>query len=343
VNNLRLVIDSLFTVVPDRCHGNEITILCPVCGDKTGNRSINLSSGKTNCWRCGNGGPFLKWAQRLGHAITEEDIGELIDLDKAEPFLDGVEDQSNKVVPVYSVDVKLPSGFVPIKNEPESAYVKWIGKMAVRKHLSLKDFIKAGVGFTRKGIWEPFAIFPIMEWDRLVYYQGRTYNEEPGEPTKKFPSREKVPYGSRYWIYNIDATRDKSITKIIIVESILNVLSLKAEIKRLGIEGVAPVAIFKHAISREQAAKLSPLLHIEEFCLMFDEDATGAAWKAAARIPAIPVEKFTLVEMPKGIDANDNAELAMKLYSRRKEANRLSHLEWETNNLRSSSLKHEHP
>lgn len=274
----------------------------------------------------------MKWARRLGYKISEEDIGEQIDLEKARPFLEGVEDSMQKAVPVYVVDVRLPKGFIPLEDEPKSAYAKWIEKMAIRKHLSLKDFIRAGVGFTRKDDWEPFAIFPVMEWDKLVYYQGRTYNEEPGEVTKKFPSRQQVPYGSRYWVYNVDALRDKSVTRVIVVESILNVLSLKREIRRLGVEGVAPVCIFKHAISPTQATKLRAFRHVEEFCLMFDEDATADAWRSVSKNLRDRSEsgvEFTVAEMPEGVDANDDAELAIKRFHKRKKAGKLSQLDWE--------------
>ena len=77
--------------------------------------------------------------------------------------------------------------------------------MAKRKHLDFDILANAGVGFTRDDPrWEPFAIFPVFEWGRPVYYQGRTYVDTPGESTKLFPHKGECPLSSRYWLYNID-------------------------------------------------------------------------------------------------------------------------------------------
>lgn len=262
----------------------------------------------------------MAWARRAGYKIDEEELGGEMDMDAAQSFLDGAAKGLQQVVPVYSVSIKLPHGFTPLGENPKGAYAKWIGRMAVRKNLELEDFIRAGVGYTRDGIWEPYAIFPVMEWKHLVYYQGRTYNEEGDQSTKKFPSRKEVPFGSRYWVYNVDRLRESKAKVCIIVESILNVLSLEKELERQRIKDVVPVAIFKHKVSREQAVKLAGCKQVEEFCLMFDEDATREAWKSTLNLPSLHDSRFSVAEMPKGVDANDDARVAVRKFCNRKRA-----------------------
>jgi hypothetical protein len=187
--------------------------------------------------------------------------------------------------------------------------------MAERKNLGWKDMTKAGVGFTRTTPeWEPFAIFPVTEWNRTVYYQGRTYIDTPGQSTKKFPSKRVVPTGSSQWVYNIDKLRQGAHTAIV-VESILNVLSLERELEHLGVTGVVPIAIFKHKISSPQWEKIKGCRHLKEVCLMFDDDALAEAQKTASTY--VNHCKLTVVEMPKGVDANDDAQMAMKRFGRR--------------------------
>ena len=311
-----------FEVVRDRCTREEIVIICQTqgCGDRSGNRGISIKSGKTNCWRCGKGGDFIKWARSLGHVIEEDEVNVAVeDIPEA---LNSLLKASNKISPAYVADVKLPSGFVSLCDEPDCGYAKLIAKMAKRKNLELEDFIRAGVGFTRlDSYWEPYAIFPVWEWGKVVYYQGRLYSKDKEVEmgmSKKFPSKKIVPLGSRHWLYNIDKLRAKGHTAII-VESILNVISLEKELKARKIKGVIPVAIFKHKISREQAKKLAALRNVKEFCLMFDSDAIGSAWDAVRKVGING--KLSVAEMPEGVDANDDAVIAVDQFFKRKSGN----------------------
>lgn len=319
-SQLRIEIENLgFHIIPDRTHGDEIVFVCPEpgCGDVSGNRSANLKNGKTSCWKCGKGGDFVRWARRLGYKI-EEDGTVSAEMSESEELLRSVEPEKT-FVPVTS-DAKLPRGFIRCADRMESVYTRMIGEMAVRKNLSLDDMVEAGVGFTKTDpVWEPYAIFPVSEWGQLVYYQGRTYVDEPGESTKRFPDRNSVKLGSKYWVYNVDEARESRAKVIIVVESILNVLSLRKKIRQLGVEGVTPVAIFKHAISSPQQHKMLSCKHASEICLMFDPDALREAWKTAQY--SLPGRRdVTVAEMPVGIDANDDVDAAWKRFESRKES-----------------------
>ena len=109
------------------------------------------------------------------------------------------------------------------------------------------------VGFTKDfaSKWEPFAIFPGLEYDRIVYYQGRTYYDDPGMSTKRFPNRTEAPLSSKYWIYNIDALNGPGVRMAVVVESILNVLSLQKQFNLEGVTDMVPVCVFKHLVSHK--------------------------------------------------------------------------------------------
>src|SRR4051812_4729293 len=100
-------------VVRDKCTSQEVTILCPQCADVAGHRGVNVRTLATNCFRCGNGGGLLHWAQKIGVAIDlgdETPIG--IGLDEMQSLLDQIETATEPVSPSgYIPEVKLPHGF----------------------------------------------------------------------------------------------------------------------------------------------------------------------------------------------------------------------------------------
>jgi len=316
-------IHSHFRVVPDRSTKDEITIVCPQpgCKDTTGNRTISLKSGLTNCWRCNVGGHFVSWAKKLGVTIVLEENEEAIAPSALEELTTSIETQPGPYIQ-STPEVRLPEGFTFLSEAPDSPYTRFITKMAKRKNLSLEAFIEAGVGFTRTSpSWEPFAIFPVHEWQKTVYYQGRTYVDTPGESTKKFPSKGEVKFGASCWVYNLDEARSKRAATIIVVESILNVLSLRIELAKRGILGVVPVAVFKHSISPMQERKILTIRSVKEVCIMYDADASESAVSERRKFQnrcKFSVASIPQTESGSTQDANDNVELAVDCFLERK-------------------------
>ena len=325
--SLRQQIESTFEVVRHRCSQDELAIVCPEpgCGDKSGNRGINLSSGRTNCWRCNKGGDFVAWARRLGYLFDSSSTSGV----SVEALLPQAHRPGLFLPPVRRA--RMPAGFTALAREPKSVYARLIGEMAVRKNLTLKDFMDVGAGFTRTDeVWEPYCIFPVTEYQLPVYYQGRIYAEtEPGQRTKRFPARDQLSYGSRYWLYNIDEFLAQEAPIVIVVESILNVLSLRKKLAQERVSGVVPVAAFKHSLSREQAAKLVRCPHLKEICLLYDHDAIAASWQSAPRLSA----RVSIARMPAGpdnrrLDPNDDVDAAWQAFCERQEFSKLSNLAW---------------
>lgn len=307
-----------FEVVSGRSTADEIYILCPVpgCEDRTGNRSINVKTLRSHCWRCRDPQPHhVKALYRLKGLEWLED-----GTDGFEDFADRLAEVEVKraVTPVQTVE--LPEGFSLLSENRRSCYWRFCADMAERKHLSIEDLEEAGAGFTRSGPWEPFCIFPVYEGTRCVYYQGRTYSDEGFETTKKFPSKKEITYGPGYWVYNLDALADREVSLVIVVESVLNVLSLRRKLRELGSDReIVPVCIFTHRVSRSQAAKFQRYRHVKEFCLLFDSDSSALALESGARLRASL--SVTVARMPHGKnadgsqrltnDANDDVEAAL--------------------------------
>jgi hypothetical protein len=256
-----------------------------------------------------------------------------VNIDSLELLSEEMDQVSSPYVPSL-VDVRLPRGFVALRDEPDSAYYKLIAKMAKRKNLSIDIFVDAGVGFTRDSeLWEPYAIFPVYEWNRVVYYQGRTYVDVPGESTKKFPSKSELKHGSASWVYNLDEAREKRAKTVVVVESILNVMSLRQEFAIRGVTDVVPIAVFKHSISAMQERKIMSVRSIKEVCIMYDADATESAYKESKKF--MNRCRFSVAHIPrttdgKTQDANDNAKFAVDQFMNRQFYDTaISHLEIE--------------
>jgi hypothetical protein len=320
----RALVARFFTVVDSRCTADEVVIICPDCAkvggqDLTGNRSVNVKTGLTSCWKCGtrqgHSGLFEHWAKKYGYDGSQAEQS-AASIDELEDELSRIDDPVGKRAAYFS-DVRLPRGFTRLEAEPDSVYARYIVRMAVRKRLTLEDFVKAGVGFTRDDPrWEPFAIFPAYEYSRLAYFQGRTYVDVPGENTKKNPLQSECRFGSSYWVYNIDRARDLKPATVVVVESIFNVLSLERELEERGVTGVVPVALFGHKLSKIHAVKLRSLRGVKEVCFIYDSDAYEDALMSARHF--VNAYTVTAVKMPPGQDANDDAKLAVNLFEKRK-------------------------
>jgi len=320
---LRQTVESLFDVIKDRSTNDELVFMCPQpgCGDETGNRSVNLKNGKTNCWRCNKGGDFVAWAKFLGYAVSD---GNAV---QAEPLEDiNLEAQHDEETPLpLAKEVRLPHGFTYCHEQPRSVYTALIGEMAERKNLTIEDLMEAKVGFTKDDPkWEPYAIFPTFEYGRVVYWQGRTYCDVPGESTKRFPGREEVPNGAKYWIYGIDQLRSSKSEIVLVMESILNVLSMRRFFREQAITNITPVCVFKHYLSKPQARKLIEISSIKEICLLYDHDATRSSWEKSPMVSdRITV---TVAEMPPGRggeknDPNDDPTAAWEAFEQRQISN----------------------
>lgn len=320
---LKNYIESIFPVIKERSSSQELIIVCPNsgCPDETGNRSINISTGKTNCWRCNSGGDAVKWLRYLGYQIDLSPGGTTVD-DFYSLFIEStVEPVTPRIL-----RIELPDGFTECSRNMGSVYTRWIGRMAHRKNLVLDDLLRYNVGFTRiNKLWSPYAIFPVSEFDTVVYYQGRTYDDDYAnlhlKGTKRFPSKEEVKLSSKYWVYGIDRARNSKVDTVVVVESILNVISLNKKFEECGIKNIVAISSFRSSITYPQIVKIFRLRNIKEVCILFDLDATNKAWNIAEMNSG--VRNMTVAKMPndsnnKKMDPNDNVDVALECILKRK-------------------------
>jgi len=196
--------------------------------------------------------------------------------------------------------------------------------MARDKNLTLEDLSEMGTGFVPFGsdpAWFLYAIFPVIVHKTVVYYQGRDLLDG----SKKFPSRDVAGSGSAVWVYNFDELREPSARKAVVVESILNVISLRKRFHEQQIRDVVPVATFSAAMSDRQRKLICGLKHLDEVTLFFDHDATDKAWRFAeecfrnARTGlAVSIAEMPAVRGPTS-DPNDDSEAAFRAWTSRKE------------------------
>ena len=272
----------------------------------------------------------MAWAKFLGYEVTEEGNNQAVPLEQLD--LTATRDQE---VPLPIVqDVRLPKGFTYCHAKPKSIYTELIAEMAERKHLTIEELMEFKVGFTKDDPkWEPYAIFPVIEHGRVVYWQGRTYVDVPGESTKRFPNRTECPNSSKFWIYNIDELRSTRAEIAMAMESILNVLSMRRLLYELNITNVTPICIFKHYLSKPQARKLLEIPSLKEICLLYDHDATRSSWEKSPMLSARIT--ITVAEMPPGPggeknDPNDDPGAAWTAFEQREVSTAISALRYKT-------------
>lgn len=305
---LKREIAGSFDLVRDRSTEDEIYIVCPVpgCADKSGNRSINTRTLYTHCWRCHEPQPHhVRSLFRLVGLDYNDD--HVLEIDEVERMLAG--ETKKAITPVQ--EVPLPAAFEPLSENRKSCYWRFCRDMAERKHLAIEDLEEAKAGFAREGLWEPYCIFPVYEGPRLVYYQGRTYTDDGFKTTKRFPSKKEIPYGMSYWVYNLDAMADSKVRLVLVVESILNVLSLRRALREVGSpydQEIVPICIFTHRISRPQRFKLGRYKHVREFCILFDSDSSNLAVETAVALNASMLPTM-FAEMPHGVNADGTPRL----------------------------------
>ena len=106
-----------------------------------------------------------------------------------------------------------------------------------------------------------------------------------------------------------------------VVESVLNVLSLRRKFREIGCTDMVPVCVFKHHISNVQLLKLIRCTALKEVCLLFDHDAIEATWRLVSTLTnrkiGVTVAEMPLLDGNKKLDPNDNADAALEAIDQR--------------------------
>ena len=202
--------------------GDQINVRCPYCHkrgmteDKSGHLGINTKLNKVHCIRCDWGhGNASSWLERFDvHLVVS-----VVDIVRETDSLKKVFEK--KKVTFDSSVTPLPKEFQAIRKNQADYFTESLEKKGIRRDQILAN----GIGYCESGKYEGYVIFPFVEEDEVVYFQGRAaYPDLLADPkTKKKNPDSKNGMGKNAWLYGINRARKRC--RIALVEGTLDQLS----------------------------------------------------------------------------------------------------------------------
>lgn len=266
----------------DYKHGWLRVPVCPYCGreEKLG---INLSTYRTNCFRCGE---HPSPAQLVMDIEGLDTWPELVNLLNQEDFK-GLEFKEEKVELSEKKPIYLPEGFKNIAFG-KSQLANSIRNYMIKRRFSIPEISKFGIGYCTEGNLFGYLIIPFYYNGELRYYNAR--NVLGRGPRYNNPNKDITGLGKEFIIFNYDAL---SLYRMVyICEGALNALTM----------GERGIATMGKAISAYQINELikSP---VERFIILLDPDAVRYAINLALKL--VNYKKVKVVILPEGKDVND--------------------------------------
>lgn len=270
--------------------------VCPYCG-RENKMGINLSTFRTNCFRC-NAHP-----SPIELAMDVEDFteySELIKLLDNEDFTE-LTFKEDKVELSGRKEVYLPEGFRNI-SEGRSQLARSMRSYIKKRGFSVEGLSKQGVGYCNTGKFFGYLIIPYTYHGVLRYYNAR--NVMGIGPRYNNPDKDTTGLGKEFIIFNHDAL--EMYESVYICEGALNALTL----------GERAIAMMGKAVSSYQINELlkSP---VKRFTILLDFDAREYAINLALRL--VPFKRVKVVFFDDKRDVNDLGKKATlrKVYSTR--------------------------
>lgn len=256
--------------------------ICPYCGREL-KMGINLSSFRTNCFRCNAHPSPIQLAMDV-EGFTE--YSELIRLLNNGDFTE-LTFKEDKIELQGRKEVYLPEGFRNI-SEGGSQLAKSMRSYIQKRGFSVERLSKQGVGYCNKGKFFGYLIIPFTYQGVLRYYNAR--NVMGIGPRYNNPDKDTTGLGKEFLIFNHDAL--EMYESVYICEGAINALTL----------GERAIATMGKAISRYQLNELikSP---VKRFIILLDPDAKAYAIDLALKL--VNFKKVKVVFLPEGNDVND--------------------------------------
>lgn len=261
---------------------------CPLCGGDF-KMGYNPIGDIAHCFKCEYKGKGLELVKEMESVTnTTEALSVLRSLD-----LTGVSVEEfrpkNRVEP--KTTLILPEGFRTL-SRGKGAQRDIIYRYITRdRKIDPTIVTRAKVGYTSLGPYFGYVIFPIMEGKVVKYFQARLVN---GFGAKfKNPTEEDTGVNKSFILYNSRILN--RLKKVYIVESIINVLTLKLK----------AVAGLGKTFNRNLISMLiaSP---VEEFVLVLDPDAHSKAIQLGLAL--VNHKRIKILKLPEGEDVNDVGE-----------------------------------
>ena len=259
----------------------EYLIKCPYCGDhKTHNHCyINVVKGVFSCHFCGEAGS-------LNRLLKDHGDGEQVERES------GMKEKERHEQ-VDFTQFKLVTGINSTLDRMALTYL--VGRGFNKQEI--KDF---NVGFSDFGRFYGRVIFPIIEFDKVVSFAGRSFLKAV-HPKYLFPRHGQTKLTTNECLWNWDRAMIEQPKKVIITEGIIDAIN----IHRLG---YFAVSIHSKQLGKGQLLKLLKLPKTTEFIVMLDDDAH----KEGLKISKVLSDFGRNVKMAMLYDLKDPAELDLR-------------------------------
>lgn len=263
--------------------GEEIMVKCPFCHrrglseDTSGHLALNIRKSKGHCVRCDKGiGDLQDWLRNYHNMPFLSDVrkvgSDIRNLQKK---------MSKENLPQHPVEqeIPLPDGCSPMRVEAwgQDDYTRSLKD----KGIFPEEAEYYSIHVCKSGKYDGYVIFPFIEDEQVVYWQGRAARK--GLMRKINPSKSQAPLGKAHWLYGRE--RIQKGAKVYLVEGSLDHISAQRYLSKNFGEGHYATSIQGTALSFPsnedhplnsqfgQLAELEP----SEVCVLFDPDAKKKA------------------------------------------------------------------
>jgi len=274
-------------------YGIELRTYCPFCAsydpDRKGKFYVNTETKQVFCQRCnyGRGVTLVQFIMDLEGITRKEAIDRLISsvthsygtMSELVDKLMGDEEEEEPSVFVGGVrEIDLPEGSVLLFRKTSGVMARKTESYLIGRKLSKKQRRTHKFYFCGRGGCKNRLVVPVYFDGKLVHWVARDLT---GQSAKKYTT----PFGNTQsqWLYNWDNVQNED--RIVIVEGVFDVFGVERA-------GYAAVAGFGKRLSERQAELLS---QFSEAIIMYDPDATSAAYVAASELD-VPVVKIATLE-----------------------------------------------
>ena len=263
-------------------HGWLRIPVCPYC-HRENKMGVNLSTWRTNCFRCGE---HPSPSQMIMDVEGLDTYTELVKLLNNGDFTEYTF-REEKVDLVTPKPVYLPDGYKLI-NFGTSQLAKTMQNYLKKRGFDLHDMAKLGVGYCNEGSLFGYIIIPYFYQGVLRYYNAR--NVIGQGPRYNNPNKDITGLGKEFIIFNHDALQ--IYRQVYICEGAFNALTM-------GNRGMATMG---KAISRYQINEILKS-QVEHIIILLDPDAKDKAIDLALKL--VNFKKVKVVFLPDGKDVND--------------------------------------
>jgi len=253
---------------------------CPSCGEhKFG---INISTDRTNCFKCGYNPKPINLLMSLEKIDTTIQVYQILN------NLTGIKYEDYEVERLeVKRDLVLPEGYKNIRFG-NSTIAKAARKYLIKRGFDINELSMAGFGYGTKDKYFGYIIMPYYENNQLIYFTTRLFIGSG--PKFNNPPVEDFGIGKNDIIYNKDSLY--IYDKLYLVESITNARTLGDNAIAIG--GKVLSVAQKNAIIKSPCSKI---------IIGLDRDAILYAVDIAFEL--IDYKKIKIMVMPYEEDIND--------------------------------------